>query len=659
MRLPIHVRVSLLKIFWRIFDSGSLCGTALLLEREAHQSILLNSVRTEETTEIPVPLRHILPQRFTTTELIRTLRQVDALPQRSEFDVATSSDSRIVSLIPGLKEIRRRTLPQMYFERCKVYRGTFGRVHPLFNSEDDAVLIMWKPGKYHQVFFMFVSQLSPHHEQFLIDHWSMIVFEAETTGAVKRIVTPDEVALEDPRDQPPDYGPPMDDDMAYEPNPVSGEQQYFDPDDEDMNPPGDGPGGNPDDHQGGQPPGPPPTGPAAVPNQFGNPDVPLEQLGYPSSDPEEAMPEISSESRPPDDPGQPPIDGSQRLPDTLLAMSPKRKRMNMREEDSSWQQESRGGTTNLERSAMDNRAMIELMPLITEGTARMPEPFSIHPSSFFAILHSDEKQRFHLVIRLDKNVWHNTGNQYDMPFSMRLGVNQGHTGLSYNISPEKLNHRLTSVEARCLGHVFHVTKKENWASISRYGLMRDPQSWNRRNRGEGRDYVHFMYSNPQTLPYIPLGPGTVVPRNYGQPLYVKLNVISWLQAGRPLYFSNNGVVLAHCDVEPTYLEISGDEPQPQDAPEPAKELSITLSTEEMVEKVNREKKRQETLRTLFKRLSQDTAFALETIRRIDADEPGVEQTRRHMSLWLDELTYNGIARFFSSDNDPTREYNRS
>ena len=129
---------------------------------------------------------------------------VDALPQRSEFDVTTSSDSRIVSLIPGLKEIRRRTLPQMYFKRCKVHRGTFGRVHPPFNSEDDAVLIMWKPGKYQQVFFMFVSQLSPHHEQFLIDHWSMIVFEAETTGAVKRVVTPDEVALEDPRDQPPD-----------------------------------------------------------------------------------------------------------------------------------------------------------------------------------------------------------------------------------------------------------------------------------------------------------------------------------------------------------------------------------------------------------------------------------------------------------------------
>ena len=101
--------------------------------------------------------------------------------------------------------------------------------------------------------------------------------------------------------------------------------------------------------------------------------------------------------------------GSQRLPDTLLAMSPKRKRMNMREADSSWQQESRGGTTEYGKIAtglnymlrhdrsldrlMDNRAMIELMPLITEGTARMPSPSSIYPHAFFAILHSDEKQR--------------------------------------------------------------------------------------------------------------------------------------------------------------------------------------------------------------------------------------------------------------------------
>ena len=308
---------------------------------------------------------------------------------------------------------------------------------------------------------------------------------------------------------------------------------------------------------------------------------------------------------------------------------------------------------------MDNRAMIELMPLITEGTARMPSPFSIYPHAFFAILHSDEKQRFHLVIRLDKNVWHNTGNQYDMPFSMRLGVNQGHTGLSYNISPEKLNHRLTSIEARCLGHVFHVTRKENWASIESYGLMRDPQSWNRRNRGEGRDYVHFMYSNPQTSPYIPLGPGTVVPRNYDQPLYVKLDVLRWLQAGRPLYFSNNGVVLAHCDVEPTYLDICVDEPRPEDAPEPAKELINPLPAEKIVEKINREKEQQDRLRALFTRLSIDKPYARELLRRIHADEPETKQAKRHMSLWLDELNLGAIARFVSYDNHPAREYNRS
>ena len=308
---------------------------------------------------------------------------------------------------------------------------------------------------------------------------------------------------------------------------------------------------------------------------------------------------------------------------------------------------------------MDNRAMIELMPLITEGTARMPSPFRIYPNAFFAIVHSDEKQRFHLVIRLDKNVWHNTGHQYDMPFSMRLGVNQGHTGLSYNISPEKLNHRLTSVEARCLGHVFHVTRKENWASIERYGLMRDPQSWNRRNRGEGRDYVHFMYSNPQTLPYIPLGPGTVVPRDYNQPLYVKLDVIRWLQAGLPLYFSNNGVVLAHCDVEPTYLDICVDEPRPEDAPEPAKELINPLPAEKIMEKINREKEQQDRLRALFTRLSIDKPYARELLKRIHADEPETRQAKRHMSLWLDELSLGAIARFVSYDNHPARENNRS
>ena len=41
---------------------------------------------------------------------------------------------------------------------------------------------------YDHVYFMFVSQLYPHHEQFKIHEWSMIVFSRETTGAIKRRV---------------------------------------------------------------------------------------------------------------------------------------------------------------------------------------------------------------------------------------------------------------------------------------------------------------------------------------------------------------------------------------------------------------------------------------------------------------------------------------
>ncbi|CAK9109931.1 unnamed protein product [Durusdinium trenchii] len=168
-----------------------------------------------------------------------------------------------------------------------------------------------------------------------------------------------------------------------------------------------------------------------------------------------------------------------------------------------------------------------------------------------------------------------------------------------------------------------------------------------------------MYSNPQTSLYIPLGPGTVVPRDYGQPLYVKLNVILWLRAGRPLYFSNNGVVLAHCDVEPEYLDISVDEPQPRDAPEPAKELRNPKSAEEMMELINSEKVQQERVRALFTRLSIDKPYARELLRRIHAEEPETKQVRRHMLLWLDNLDLGAIARFVQYENHPEREYNRS
>ena len=169
------------------FDDGALCGTSMFLDREPECSCLLQDLHHVETS-IPVPLKHILPQRFTTQLLVQTLRKIDQLQRSTEASVRESADTRITELIPGLQDVRKKTLPQMYFEDCSVFRGTYGRVNPLFQHPEDAVLLIWKPGDYDHVYFMFVSQLYPHHEQFKIHEWSMIVFSRETTGAIKRRV---------------------------------------------------------------------------------------------------------------------------------------------------------------------------------------------------------------------------------------------------------------------------------------------------------------------------------------------------------------------------------------------------------------------------------------------------------------------------------------
>ena len=167
------------------FDDGALCGTSMFLDRGAECSCLLQDLHHVETS-IPVPLKHMLPQRFQL--LVQTLRKIDQLPRSTEASVRESTDPRIIELIPGLQDVRKKTLPQMYFEDCSVFRGTYGRVNPLFQHPEDAVLLIWKPGDYDHVYFMFVSQLYPHHEQFKIHEWSMIVFSREMTGAIKRRV---------------------------------------------------------------------------------------------------------------------------------------------------------------------------------------------------------------------------------------------------------------------------------------------------------------------------------------------------------------------------------------------------------------------------------------------------------------------------------------
>ena len=89
------------------FDDGALCGTSMFLDREPECSCLLQDLHHVETS-IPVPLKHILPQRFTTQLLVQTLRKIDQLPRSTEASVRESADTRITELIPGLQDVRKR-----------------------------------------------------------------------------------------------------------------------------------------------------------------------------------------------------------------------------------------------------------------------------------------------------------------------------------------------------------------------------------------------------------------------------------------------------------------------------------------------------------------------------------------------------------------------
>ena len=89
------------------FDDGTLCGASMFLHRGAECSCLLQDLHHVETS-IPVPLKHIFPQKFTTPLLIQTLRKIDQLPMSTEAGVRESTDTRIIELIPGLQDIRKK-----------------------------------------------------------------------------------------------------------------------------------------------------------------------------------------------------------------------------------------------------------------------------------------------------------------------------------------------------------------------------------------------------------------------------------------------------------------------------------------------------------------------------------------------------------------------
>ena len=134
-------------------------------ERYDENSLLLRDL-DRGNDDIPIPLRRILPQKVSTPSLVSTLRMIEALPVGTEVSVRESTNEKIVASIPGLQNIRRMTLPQMYFESCSLFCGTYGRVNPLFSLPDDSASLVWNPGSYHRIFFMFMSQLNPHYKEF-------------------------------------------------------------------------------------------------------------------------------------------------------------------------------------------------------------------------------------------------------------------------------------------------------------------------------------------------------------------------------------------------------------------------------------------------------------------------------------------------------------
>ena len=282
------------------FDQGLLCGTCMHHDRYDEHSLLLRDLDVRND-DIPVPLRHILPQKFSTPSLVSTLRMIEALPLGTEVSVKESTNERIVALIPGLQNIRRMTLPQMYFESCSIFCGTYGRVNPLFSLPEDSVILLWNPGSHHRIFFMFMSQLYPHYKEFQVNKWNIIAFSTETSGAIRRttvgppvnneVVPPHPPVGADGNDpiHPDDHGPPPEDDVNMPPDGAngSGEQDDsdFDMDDPHVNPP---PGGQPP-----FPPQPPPSMPpstpevqfpTAQPSPFSNPDETIEAVMQPVPD---------------------------------------------------------------------------------------------------------------------------------------------------------------------------------------------------------------------------------------------------------------------------------------------------------------------------------------------------------------------------------------
>ena len=75
-------------------------------DRHDEHSLLLRDLDLRND-DIPVPLRHILPQKFSTPSLVSTLRMIDALPIGTEVSVRESTNEKIVLFSQSNRKLPR------------------------------------------------------------------------------------------------------------------------------------------------------------------------------------------------------------------------------------------------------------------------------------------------------------------------------------------------------------------------------------------------------------------------------------------------------------------------------------------------------------------------------------------------------------------------
>ena len=119
-----------------VFDDGNLYKLNLRSDRNYD---FLSTIPTKEEfsaldidkSKLPKSLQFISSQRFLTSSLVQALSEIASFLRGTEIEIYISTSKQVLSLKRNLKSVRVLILPQMEFEFCNVYRGTFGKIFPV------------------------------------------------------------------------------------------------------------------------------------------------------------------------------------------------------------------------------------------------------------------------------------------------------------------------------------------------------------------------------------------------------------------------------------------------------------------------------------------------------------------------------------------------